>query len=137
MHEIHNNAEFEVALAPQVATDDTALVTSIIDRANYESVEFVIGLGTLEDANATFAVTMEAGDASNLSDAAAVSSASDLLGTLADAGFTFAADGETRKVGYRGGKRYVRLTVTPTGNTGNAPISVIAVKAGGSLSPAP
>ena len=42
--------------------------------------------------------------------------ASQLLGTLAQASYTFADDGETRKIGYTGGKRYVRVTVTPSNN---------------------
>jgi len=69
---------------------------------------------------------MDHGDASNLSDAAAVPAAS-LVGTLALAGFTFADDGETRKVGYVGEKRYVRLTITPSANAGAAPMSVVAL----------
>lgn len=115
-----------VALAPVVATDNTAQATDIIDTQGYGALEFVIQTGTLADADATFAVTMEHGDTSNLADTAAVTS-KDLVGTLADAGFTFAADKATRKVGYRCNKRYVRLTITPTGNAGNAPLAVAAI----------
>ncbi len=54
---------------------------------------------------------------------------SDLLGTEALAGFTFGDDGETRKLGYLGDKRYTRLTLTPTNNSGSAPVAVVAVLA--------
>lgn len=126
MRDLMNNIHPLVAIAPVVGTDDTALVSSIIDVQGYNSLTFVIALGTLADANATFAVLVEHGDAANLSDAAAVDDA-DLIGTEALAGFTFADDGETRKIGYRGIKRYTRLTVTPSGNTGNAPVAAIAI----------
>ena len=39
-------------------------------------------------------------------------------------------DDEVRKIGYIGDKRYVRLTITPAANTGNADLSAIAVLAG-------
>lgn len=117
-----------VGLAPAAAaiTDNTAQNTAIIDRQGYESLTFLIITGTLADADATFAVTMAHGDDSGLSDTAVVA-APDLAGTLALAGFNFADDGECRKIGYIGPKRYVRLTITPTGNTGNAPMAVIAL----------
>lgn len=121
-----NSIDLKVALAPVVATDNTALVGQIIDTRNAGSVTFGITTGTLADADATFAVLVEEGDAANLSDAAAVADA-DLIGTEALAGFTFAADLATRKIGYRGVKRYVRLTITPSGNSGNAPLAAVAI----------
>lgn len=126
MRDLLDNIDLKVGHAPQVATDNTALVSAIIDRRGFDALTFAIILGTLADADATFAVTMDHGDVANLSDAAAVTAA-DLIGTLALAGFTFAADGLCRKVGYAGNKRYVRLTITPTGNTGNAPIGSVAI----------
>lgn len=126
MRDMMNNIHPVPAIAPVVVTDNTAQVSAIIDLQNYDSCTFVITTGTLADADATFAVTMDHGNAANLSDAAAVT-ANDLVGTLALAGFNFGDDGETRKVGYVGSRRYVRLTVTPTGNTGNAPLAAIAL----------
>jgi len=116
----------KVSTAPVVVTDTTAQVGSIIDTAGYTSLTYLIATGTLADADATFAVQVDEGDAANLSDASAVADA-DLIGTEALAGFTFAADSACRKIGYIGGKRYVRLTITPSGNSGNAPIACIAL----------
>jgi hypothetical protein len=127
MRDMMNNIHPVPAIAPVVVTDTTAQVSAIIDLQNYDSCTFVIATGTLADADATFAVTLDHGDASNLSDAAAVTAATGLVGTLALAGFTFADDGECRKVGYTGVKRYVRLTITPSANTGNAPLTAIAI----------
>lgn len=107
-------------------TDNTAIVSGIIDTQGYESLTLVLVTGTDADADATFAVTLEHGDDSALADTAAPAS-TDLIGTLANAGYNFAADFKTRKIGYIGSKRYVRATVTPSGNTGNVFLAGVAV----------
>ena len=126
MRDLHNNIAVKPVISPQVGTDNTAMVGAIIDRQGMESLEYIIATGTLADADATFTALLEEGDASNLSDAAAVADA-DLLGTEALASFTFASDDKVFKLGYKGKKRYTRLTITPAANTGNAPISAVAV----------
>ncbi|MCA1971249.1 MAG: hypothetical protein LDL44_00275 [Caenispirillum sp.] len=126
MRDLMNSIHPLVALAPVVVADNTAQVGTVIDTAGFNSLTFVLATGTLADTDATFAVLVEEGDEADLSDAAAVADA-DLIGTEALAGFDFADDGATRKIGYAGYKRYVRLTVTPTGNSGNAPLAAIAV----------
>lgn len=126
MRDLMNNIHPRPCIAPAVVADNTAQVGAIIDRAGFDSLTYVINTGTLADTDATFAVLLEEGNQANMSDAAAVADL-DLLGTEALAGFTFAADGATRKLGYNGNKRYTRLTVTPSGNAANAPISAIAI----------
>ena len=96
------------------------------DMADQLALEWVIITGTLADADATFAVTMDEGDVSDLTGSNAVATA-DMLGTLAAASFTFADDNKVFKIGYIGIKRYVRLTITPSANTGNADIAVVAI----------
>lgn len=108
------------------ASDNTALVSGIIDMQGYDSLTFLIATGTLADVDATFTTLIEDGDDSGLSDAAAVSDTF-LLGTEALASFTFADDDSVFKIGYAGNKRYVRCTVTPANNTGAAPLAVIPV----------
>jgi hypothetical protein len=115
-------------------SDNTAVVSGIVDRQGYDSLTFLIAAGTLADADATFVTLIEEGDAANLSDAAAVADA-DLIGTEVLASFQFDDDGESRKIGYKGTKRYVRCTVTPANNTGSAPIAIIPVLGGPMLSP--
>lgn len=126
MRDLHSNIDVKPVISPQIGTDNTAMVGAIIDIQGHESLEYIIATGTLADADATFTVLLEEGDAANLSDAAAVADA-DLLGTEALASFTFAADDKVFKLGYKGNKRYTRLTITPAANTGNAPISAVAV----------
>lgn len=136
MRDMTNNLHILNAISPVAArTDNTAIVSSIIDRKGYDSLTFGIAVGTNTDANATFAVTMDEGDASNLSDAAAVATG-DIAGTLTLAGYAFGDDAESRKVGYLGVKRYVRLTITPTGNdSGNIFVAALAILGNPDLRP--
>lgn len=123
------NAIHTVNAIPPIAarTDNTAIVSSIIDTRDYGSCTFVLSIGTNTDADATFAVTMDESADSGMSGSNAVAAA-DLVGTYALAGYQFDDDTETRKIGYIGNKRYVRLTVTPSGNgAGNIFLAGVAV----------
>ena len=135
MRDLANHIELRRAISPAAAVaDNTPFVSQIIDRTGFEQLVFAIQLGALADADATFAVLLEHGDASNLSDAAAVPDAQ-LTGTEASAGFTFADDNKVRKLGYVGTKRYTRLTITPANNTGNVFLSATAILASARYSP--
>lgn len=119
MRDFTNRGDIRKAFEPKAAVaTDAAQVSTICDLAGADGVTLCLITGTNADADATFALTMDEGNQSNLSDAVAVSSADLLIGTLAGGGFTFADDYEVRKIGYRGSKRYIRATVTPSGNTG-------------------
>lgn len=114
-----NDLNFKELFPPKAAvTDNTAQVSGIIDMNGYASATILLLTGTLTDADATFAVTLEHGDDSALADTAAPAS-TDLIGTTALASFQFDTDNLCRKIGYVGSKRYIRVTVTPTNNTGN------------------
>lgn len=129
MRDQANNLTVRPVIAPAANADlgTTPLVGTVIDRAGYESLTYAIITGTLSDANATYAVLLEESDDSGMSGATAVADA-DLIGTEAAAGFTYANDGVTRKLGYVGNKRYTRLTITPTGaDSGNSPIAPVAI----------
>ncbi|HQS18788.1 hypothetical protein [Reyranella sp.] len=126
MRDMANNITPKPVLAPAVGTDDTALVGAIIDRLGFDSLTYLIQTGTLADAGATWTALLEESDDSGMSGANAVAD-TDLIGTEALAGFTQAADGKCLKLGYVGAKRYTRLTLTPSGNAGNAPISAMAL----------
>jgi hypothetical protein len=116
LRDIANNLTLKRAVSPQAArTDNTAIVSEILDVRDFEGVMLAIQLGANTDANATFAVLLEESDASNMSGQNAVADA-DLNGTEALAGFQFDDDNECRKLGYNGNKRYIRATITPTGN---------------------
>jgi hypothetical protein len=120
MRDLHNNIHPRRGISPAAAvTDNTPFVSQINDAQGYQSVEFILLTGALADADATFTLLVEDGDAANLSDAAAVDDKF-LLGTEALASPNFASDDKVFKIGYVGPKRYQRVTVTPAANTGNA-----------------
>ena len=126
MLDLHNHVEVKRLISPVNVTDNTAQVSQIIDTANYGSVELVFAWGSLADADATFTVLVEDGDNSALTDNAAVADA-DLLGTELGCAPLFSDDNKVSKIGYKGSKRYVRATVTPAANTGNAYMAGIAI----------
>jgi hypothetical protein len=129
---------FVPLIAPVAArTDDTAIVSAIIDTKGYNACTLVIVTGTNTDADATFSVLVEDGNDAALADNAAVAD-ENLVGTEALAGFTFADDVECRKIGYVGYKRYVRATVTPSGNgAGNIFLAGVAVLGEPASAPTP
>jgi hypothetical protein len=124
--DLHNNIDIKRAISPVSVSDNTAQVSQILDTRGYESIELVIATGSIADADATFVVLIEDGDSATLTDAAAVSDTF-LLGTEALAGFQFDDDNECRKIGYVGGKRYVRATITPANNASAALLSAVWV----------
>ncbi len=126
MQDLMNDVAVKRVISPVSVADNTAQVGQIIDRAGYDSLTYVIATGSLADADATFTVLLEEGAAANLSDAVAVADV-DLIGTEALASFIFSDDDKTRKLGYKGGKRYTRLTITPANNASAALISAVAL----------
>lgn len=126
MRDMLNNVHLVRVIAPAAATaDNTAWVGQVVDHRGSASALYAIALGGLADADATFAVLLEESDLSG-SGFTAVDDI-DLVGTELLAGFQFDDDNEPRKLGYIGNKRYTRLTVTPTGNTGTAFLSALAI----------
>jgi hypothetical protein len=136
MKDLLNKIHVLRAISPASVADNTAQVSQIIDRQGYESLTFAIATGSLADTDATFAVTVDEGNAANLSDAAAVAAA-DLVGTTTLASFNYGDDDETRKIGYIGSKRYVRLTITPSANASAALMSAVAILGHPQIVPTP
>lgn len=123
LRDIANNVTMKRALSPQAArTDNTAMVSEILDARDFAAVMLAINVGANTDANATFAVLIEECDTSGGTYTAVADA--DLNGTEALAGFQFDDDNELRKIGYVGNKRYIRATITPSGNdSGNIFVS--------------
>lgn len=135
LRDLHNNINVKPAFYPVAAiTDNTAAVSTIVDRAGYHACELVIITGTESDADATFTVLFEDGDAANLSDHAETLIT---LGTEALASFTFADDQKCFKIGYAGTKRYCRATITPANNTGNFFVAGAWILGGATTVPTP
>lgn len=126
MRDMMNSVDVRPVLSPVSVADTTAQVGQIIDRQGFESLTYVIGTGSIADADATFTVLLEESNDSGMSGAAAVADA-DLIGTEALAAFQFDDDNEVRKLGYKGAMRYTRLTITPVGNASAALLTAVAV----------
>ncbi len=127
MKDLMSKIHLKRAISPVSVADNTAQVGQIIDRQGFNSLTYLIAIGSIGDADATFAALLEHGDDAALADAAAAPDI-DLIGTEALAGFAFADDDEVRKLGYKGNKRYTRLTITPSANASAALISAIALQ---------
>lgn len=125
--DLMNNIHPVVAIAPQVVTDDSSILSAAIDVRGYRSATFVILLGTMSDADATWTATVHEGSTSTQSAHTAVADA-DLIGTEALAAFQFDDDGETRKIGYKGDEDYISIEIdNVTANSGNLPIAVLCI----------
>jgi hypothetical protein len=131
MHDLASNIQAKRALSPVSVADNTAQVAQVIDRAGYESLTYLINIGSVADADTTFTVLLEECDTSGGSYTAVADAdmISQTYGTAAEtaAGFQFDDDNEVRKIGYIGNKRYTRLTITPANNASAALLSAIAV----------
>lgn len=118
MRDLMNTVHVAPAFAPAAAvTDNTAQVSSVADLQGFDSAMLAFVTGTLSDADATFTLLLE--DSETGSGGWAAVPDANLIGTEALGSFTFADDGETRKLGYAGSKRFLRATITPAGNSGN------------------
>jgi hypothetical protein len=136
MRDLASNIAVRPVIAPAANSNlgTTALVGTVIDRLGYNSLVYAIITGTLSDADATYTVLLEESD----DDDSGFTAVADehLTGTEAAAGFIFSDDSETRKLGYRGTKRYTCLTVTPAAaDSGNSPIAAIAILGNPSVAP--
>jgi len=117
MRDITNRVHLLPAFAPKAAvTDNTAQVSSVCTTTGFGSIMLAMITATNADTDVTYTVLIE--DSDDNSSYSAVDDAY-LNGTEALAGFQFDDDGECRKIGYTGNKKYVRATVTPANNTGN------------------
>ncbi len=125
MQDLMNSIDVKRVISPVSVADNTAQVGTVVDRKGFDSLTYVIATGSIADADCTFTVLLEESDASG-SGFAAVADA-DLIGTEVLAAFQFDDDNECRKLGYKGAKRYTRLTITPVNNASAALLSAVAV----------
>ena len=133
MKDLLNLIDVKRVISPVSVADNTAQVGQVVDRKGYDGVTYLIATGSLADADATFTVLLEESDVSG-SGYTAVDDA-DLIGTEALASFIFSDDDKVRKLGYKGAKRYTRLTITPANNASAALISAVAVLSDGVSKP--
>ncbi|URN85866.1 hypothetical protein [Acetobacterium wieringae] len=133
MKDLYNNIKVMNALDTKAIASNTTTAGEIIDLKGFDSLAFIFQTGTITDGDYTLLI--QEGDESDLSDAGAVAD-DDLLGTEAAASFTADTDDNAvSKIGYRGNKRYVRISVISTNVTTGGTVGAIAVLGHPSIAP--
>lgn len=108
-----NNIKITQAIGPQaILAGNGTLTGATLDTQGFESAVVAVFSGVITDGTGT--PTVFEGDAANMSDEAAVAAA-DLIGAFT--AFAAADDNATKKVGYRGSKRYIRVKLVGAGQT--------------------
>lgn len=115
------------AVASLVGGGNGLVTGLIIDTANFDTLTFLFQVGIMADGGATWTVTVYDDDASGMGTEAVVDDAF-LIGTEAAVSWDETADATTRKIGYIGPKRYVRVKVQPADNASSDPFSCIAIQ---------
>jgi len=138
MKDLYNNITVASMLDPIVSGDGAAGGALVADLAGYNSAVFVWHVGVQGSALSTsnyYTLKMEhadddgtgsAGSYSNVAaaDVQGVTPASGIVATVDDP----AEDNAVYKVGYTGGKRFVKCTLAETGTAPNLPQSLIVIK---------
>ena len=134
MQDKRNPAEYVMALSATLS-GTTKSSGEWVDVQDFDSLTFIVSTGTVTDAGTAsgFAFQVEEGDDTTTAGATAVAD-TDLIGVESD--LTVTADTDDDKVigtiGYRGTKRYVRMTATGTTAT-SAVVSVVGILADGRM----
>lgn len=115
--DLKNNISALVGFNPQALSGTSDITGEIIDTKGYSSVMWILSTDDIAVGSLDAQLLIQEGDAANLSDAATVAAA-DLEGTVAATAIAETDDSVTKKIGYKGSKRYVRSNLTVTTNAG-------------------
>jgi hypothetical protein len=139
MQDLHNNIDAQRVIGPVAIGANATKTGKIIDRQGYGGVEFICEYGAVTTTGSV--VTLVVFEGAVTGTMTSVANA-DLLGTEVLAGLpattprtSGVAQNVTKRVGYRGTKRYVRVDSISTGTTSVGCISVAAVLHSPELSP--
>lgn len=138
MHDLHNNMRTKVALLPVAIGGNGTDTGVIIDRQGYGGVEFAVMYGAVTTTGTVVTAVMKEGDVTGTLTSVADG---DMLGTEAlvslSAGARVAGTGKevTKRIGYKGNKRYVQLNFVGTGTTSVGYIAAIALLHSPELAP--
>jgi hypothetical protein len=132
MKDLHNVVRTAEALAPAALTTVAGRAGKIIDLAGYGGVEFVINYGSVTATNATITPVLKEGDVTGTLTSVADT---DLLGTELLASLPAQATSRTSgvgknvttRLGYRGAKRDVQLSIASSTVTAATILSATAL----------
>lgn len=128
--ELHNNVKQVLAIIPAAIGANATKTGAIIDRQGYGGVEFIVSYGSVTTTGSIVTLVLKEGDVTGTLTSVADA---DLIGTEAlaslAAGARAAGTGKevTKRLGYKGLKRYVQLSAVQTGVTSVGCISAEAL----------
>lgn len=138
LHDIVNNIAVEQCLAPQTI-QGSALDSGNIDMQGYETLAVVLAVGNITDtldASNRIDVKIEHADDDGAGSPASYAACTDedvLNATGLSSGQFLSLDADAKEskrhvIGYRGGKRFVKVTATPVSIATGGPVTMIALK---------
>lgn len=130
MFDLHNNVQVKSVIAPVAIGANATKTGKIIDRQGFSGVEFIASYGAVTTTGSVVTLVVKEGDATGSLTSVADS---DLIGTEAlaslGAGARTSGVGQnvSKRVGYKGNKRYVQVNSISTGTTSVGCVSVEAL----------
>lgn len=131
MNDLHSNVRTKTVIPPVAIGANATKSGLVIDRQGYGGVEFVAAYGAVTTTGTIVTLVVKEGDVTGTLTSVADA---DLLGTEALASLPAAtprAAGTTKevtkRVGYKGNKRYVTVDAVQTGTTSVGAISIAAL----------
>lgn len=127
---LHEEVRTFTALAPAALTTTAGRVGKIVDRKGYNGVEWVIAYGSITATDATISVVVKEGDATGSMTSVAdtyLNGTEALAGIAAGARTSGTGKNVTKRLGYKGNKRYVQLSIGAATVTAATIIGAVAV----------
>lgn len=138
-NDLHNNVKQAIAIIPAAIGANATKTGNIIDRQGYGGVEFLVSYGSVTTTGTIVTLVLKEGDVTGTLTSVADA---DLLGTEVLASLLAATPrtaGTTKEVskrlGYKGTKRYVQLSAVQTGVTSVGCVSATALLFNPALAP--
>ena len=131
INDLHSNMRTKTCITP-VALGATGAITGlVIDRQGYGGVEFIASYGSITTTGTAITLVVKEGDVTGTLTSVADT---DLIGTETLAAFAAATPRTagttkevTKRIGYKGVKRYVNVTLNHTGTTSVGAVDVVAI----------
>lgn len=132
MHDLHNNVTQARVIAPIAIGANATKTGAVVDRQGYGGVEFIASYGAVTTTGTIVTLIVKEGDATGAMTSVADA---DLLGTEILASLPVQATARTsgvgknvtKRVGYKGSKRYVSVDAISTGTTSVGCVSIEAL----------
>ena len=131
LKDLHSNVRTKTVIYPVAIGANATKTGTVIDRQGYRGVEFIVAYGAVTTTGTVVTLVVKEGDVTGTLTSVADA---DLLGTEALAGLAAATPRTsgstkevTKRVGYRGTKRYVSVDAVSTGVTSVGCVCVTAL----------